>query len=611
MSDLKFAIEKLKAKIQLPQIVGEVVTLSQKAGRHLGLCPFHNEKTPSFYVFDSSYHCFGCGEHGDAIEFIKKTRSLSFIESLEFLSEKYRIEMPELKSPQSNARTNKLKDYYRAFIVAQNLFTRNLHSSSDNESANNALNYLKKRGFSDEKIKEFGFGLSINSYNQLTQELQKNSIDPKIAYELELLRPSKKKAGESYDFFRNRLMIPIRDKQGRIIAFGGRTLNNDPIKYVNSPNHPLFNKKNILYGLDFAKNSIGRKKRVFVAEGYMDVLQLWQQGIDESVAVLGTALSTEHLRMLEHLSPTVYLIFDGDSAGVKASLRTVSISLEFPKIQIKVINLPSDQDPDTYIKSHTLDDFERLVKQSQNLLHFVLQTELKEVPTLSVPDYIRKTVMPWIEQLSDPMQKNILLGEVSKISGIDQDKLVSLVEKSRPISSDNHSGSKALYSDPSGDRSASSATNSQELPERGFLELMGHLFFANPSEMKLDDLAKIMSNLEASQPWQDGLQKLVALLKLGARPSDIAADKLSLTFTGLDVQLNFLESLRKKEGAFETSNRKQSVELVLRTLENRKKTSGLKDLKLELARVQASEPVDKAQIARIMKQIEQLANLAT
>lgn len=265
------AKNRILSKVTLADVIGDTVNLTERGGRPVGCCPFHAEKTPSFVIYDDRYHCFGCKENGDAIEFVRKTQGLSFIESLKFLASRFGVEAPELeKSSQDLASQKRQASQYSMMLAAQKFYAEELQSPRGQE----ARRYLNERGFSDENIVAFGFGLTPPEGYGLIRALRRQNYGEDQMVECGLATMSSRD-NSKYDFFRGRLMIPIREPQGRVIAFGGRTMDGHKAKYINSRDSKMYDKSRTLFGFDRARTTIREKGRAIVVEGYMDTLQLW------------------------------------------------------------------------------------------------------------------------------------------------------------------------------------------------------------------------------------------------------------------------------------------------------------------------------------------------
>ena len=302
---IDIAKRRILERVSLKDLLSEKISFQNRAGRPVGLCPFHNEKSGSFTLYDDHYYCFGCQARGDAIEYVRQTEGLGYIDSLKYLAQKYTIDVPELEESQKHKfQKNHEAQLFKLLRDAHEFFIGNLKSAR----GQTASRYLEGRGYSKEQIEEYKFGLSPDQPFALIQYLLKKGYSIKDMIESSVASPSKRD-GKAYDFFRHRLIIPIYDKYGRVIAFGGRTMGNDPAKYKNSRETPLFDKSLVLYGFQTARTEMRQKKRAIVAEGYMDVLQLWNFGFKESVACLGTALTLAQLRQISNSTGVVYLLF--------------------------------------------------------------------------------------------------------------------------------------------------------------------------------------------------------------------------------------------------------------------------------------------------------------
>lgn len=344
-------LDELRARTPLPALVGRKARLVRSGRNWKACCPFHGEKTPSFYVYDDHFHCFGCGAHGDAISFVMRAEGASFTEAVERLAAEAGLEVPK-PSPEAAARERRARDLYGVLDAAAAAFQRRLRLP---EGAP-ALDYLRRRGLTDDTIARFGLGWSGGGRGVLAADLRPEGIEPAQLAEAGLMRPREGGAGgagaEGYtDLFFNRIIFPIRDRRGRIISFGGRILGDGQPKYVNGPETALFQKRRSLYGLDLAKEAAFRGAAVVAVEGYMDVIALHQAGFGGAVAPLGTALTPEQLEELWRLTPEPVLCFDGDAAGARAAARAAEAALPLlsPERSLRMATLPPGEDPDTLL----------------------------------------------------------------------------------------------------------------------------------------------------------------------------------------------------------------------------------------------------------------------
>ncbi|CAA9229423.1 MAG: DNA primase [uncultured Acetobacteraceae bacterium] len=338
-------LDDLRSRTPLSGLIGRKVRLARNGRQWKGCCPFHNEKTPSFYVYDDHFHCFGCGAHGDAITFLMRAEGASFPEAVERLASEAGVEVPK-PSREAQAREQRARDLHGVLAAAEAAYRARLHRPEGRA----ALDYLRRRGLSDETIARFGLGWSGEGRGALAAELKAEGIEPGQLVEAGLMKAREEGGGFS-DFFFNRVMFPIRDRRGRTISFGGRILGDGQPKYVNGPETALFQKRRSLYGLDLAREAAFRGHRVVAVEGYMDVIALHQGGFGAAVAPLGTALTAEQLGALWQLSPEPVLCFDGDAAGARAAARAAEIALPLlaPERTLSLATLPSGEDPDTLL----------------------------------------------------------------------------------------------------------------------------------------------------------------------------------------------------------------------------------------------------------------------
>ncbi|MHB0912127.1 MAG: DNA primase [Armatimonadota bacterium] len=384
MADSRDAIEEIRSRIGVLELVSEYVTLKRAGKGHKGLCPFHSEKTPSFTVNEEfqTWHCFGCGEHGDIFGFVMKTENLTFPEALERLARRAGVELDR-----DAGRPSRKEQLTGVNALAEDYFAKLLAATPA------ALNYLRDRGLADETIRQFGIGYAGPSWEGLTAYLAKNGASLADAVEVGLVM----KGDRGYrDRFRQRIIFPIQDVQERIVGYGGRALGDVQPKYLNSPETPLFVKTRLLYGLNFARKKIAEVGCAVVVEGYMDVITAHQAGFANCVATLGTALTLEHIKLLSRHTERVVLAYDADSAGMKAALRGASMFEDAP-CEVRIARLPAGDDPDSLIRKGQGADFDAAISGA-----------------LSVADYKLAVLMERYE-LSDPAGRAEMLKQASKV----------------------------------------------------------------------------------------------------------------------------------------------------------------------------------------------------
>lgn len=352
-------LDELRSRVNLEEIVSEYVPLKQKGRRFWGCCPFHNEKTPSFSVDSESqlYYCFGCHKGGTALNFVMEMERMEFQEAVKYLAERVHMALPEDKPARDNksfVTTQERERIYEANVNAARYF----HSILWTDEGAGALNYLYKRGLNDSDIRRFGLGTSPGGWDVLIRHLGEQGFEPPLLKKAGL---AVERDGKYYDMFRGRVIFPIINAQGRVLGFGGRAMGDAQPKYLNTPDTPVFNKRQGLYALNFARKERDAGHLVLV-EGYMDTVSLRKHGVRGVVATLGTALTQEQARLIKRYAPEVWISYDGDSAGQKAALRALDIFDGLDGLTPWVIDYPSGQDPDDFIRAHGREGFERLTR---------------------------------------------------------------------------------------------------------------------------------------------------------------------------------------------------------------------------------------------------------
>lgn len=365
-------LDDLRARTPLAPLIGRKTRLLRNGRQWKGCCPFHNEKTPSFYVYDDHFHCFGCGAHGDAITFLMRSEGAAFPEAVERLAAEAGMEVPK-PTPQAAARERRARDLHGVLAAAEAAFRRRLHQPEGRA----ALDYLRRRGLTDETIARFGLGWSGEGRGALAAELKAEGIEVAQLIEAGLMKPRDPggPGAGAVDLYFNRVMFPIRDRRSRVISFGGRVLGDGQPKYVNGPETELFRKRRSLYGLDLAREGAFRGAAVVVVEGYMDVIALQQAGFAGAVAPLGTALTADQLQALWEFFPGPIICFDGDSAGERAARHAANVSLpELDALRtLKFISLPQGEDPDSFVRSRGKREFHTLIEGAATLEGFLFE----------------------------------------------------------------------------------------------------------------------------------------------------------------------------------------------------------------------------------------------
>ncbi len=376
-------IEKVRESSDLAQILAPYVELKRAGGNLVGLCPFpdHKEKTPSFSVSEAkqAYYCFGCKRGGNVYTFLQQLRGMSFPESVEFLADRAGLPLPVVAaSPREEQARRAAKEekltYYKINRIAALHFQKNLRDLPANHSLKN---YLAKRGLRPETIDQFGLGFAPETWDDLFKELGRHRLPPQVSEQLGLLKKRTTGTAGHYDLFRHRLMFPIVSATAEVIGFGGRVLDDSMPKYLNSPESPLFSKGKTLYGLHESSKFIRTEEEVIVVEGYMDFLALFQVGITNVVATLGTALTDEHARVLGRLAKSVVVLFDGDSAGIEATERSLAVLLR-AGLAPKTVQLPDKKDPDEFVAENGVEALRELIRSGRDLYLATLARWMKD-----------------------------------------------------------------------------------------------------------------------------------------------------------------------------------------------------------------------------------------
>ena len=425
-------IDRLLSSINIVDVIGRRLTLERKGGAYWAKCPFHGsgeERTASFKVYEETgtYHCFGCKESGNAIHFLRKHDGLDFLEAVETLATQVGMEIPKQEAPVDTSNATKINNR------ASQVFYEQLKSDQGKKT----IKYLKERGISGETAKFFQLGYSSNKkptlYENLKNEFKEIDLDESGLF-------GKNDDGEHYDRFRDRLMFPIRNIKGECIAFGGRLLSDkkDQAKYLNSPETKTYKKKYELYGLYEIREINKRPESIFLVEGYMDVIGLFQHGIKNAVASSGTAFTQEQLRKILSYTNTIYIVFDGDEAGYKASWRAVenALSLLREDTRISFIFLEPNEDPDSYVSSNGKDAFLNLAKEAKSFSDFFFDyvKDQDDLSTLEGRSMVAKFALPLVNKISNDTLKEAYINEVSKICDLDFSKLIQGESKSKKVS---------------------------------------------------------------------------------------------------------------------------------------------------------------------------------
>lgn len=428
-------VDRIYAAANIVDIVGEYVTLRRKGVNYQACCPFHNEKTPSFVVSPSKgvYKCFGCGKGGNAVTFLMEHESITYPEALKMVAKRYGIEVREQEMTEEDVRRNDDRESMFALNGwAAEYFADYLHHQTEGMSV--GMTYFRqKRGMTDATIKKFGLGFCPAKGDRMSQDALAAGYKEQflLSTGLSIKRESD---GRLYDRFRDRVIFPVHNISGRIVAFGGRTLRTDKqvAKYQNSPESEIYSKKRELYGLYFAKKAIQQQDCAILVEGYTDVISMHQAGVENVVSSSGTSLTTDQIRLLNRFTKNITVIYDGDSAGIHASLRGIDMILK-EGMNVRVVLLPEPEDPDSFARSHTAAELQAYIRENErDFLDFKARLLLEDAQG----DPVKKAALigdmvQSITQIPDPIQRSVYIKECARTMDIDENILISEVARKR------------------------------------------------------------------------------------------------------------------------------------------------------------------------------------
>ena len=432
-------VDRIYAAANIVDIVSDYVTLRRKGVNYVACCPFHNEKTPSFVVSPAKglFKCFGCGKGGNAVTFLMEHESLTYPEALKMVAKRYGIEVHEKELSEEEVRRNDDRESMFALNGwAAEYFANYLHHEA--EGMNVGMSYFRRtRGLTDATIRKFGLGFCPAKGDRMSQAALAAGYKREFLLSTGLSLVSERD-GSLYDRFRDRVIFPVHNISGRIVAFGGRTLRTDKAvaKYQNSPESEIYSKKRELYGLYFAKKAIQQLNFAILVEGYLDVISMHQAGIENVVSSSGTSLTTEQIRLLGRFTKNITVIYDGDAAGIHASLRGIDMILK-EGMNVRVVLLPEPEDPDSFARAHTADEVQEYIRANeQDFLAFKARLLLKDAEG----DPIRKAALigdmvQSIAQIPDAIQRSVFIKECARIMDIDEQILISEVARKRLTSS--------------------------------------------------------------------------------------------------------------------------------------------------------------------------------
>ena len=425
-------IEEIRNSVSVVDVISEYVQLRKRGKNYIGLCPFHNEKTPSFTVTEEKqiYHCFGCHQGGNVFKFLMDYKKISFVEAVQEIAEQQGIEI-NYDNEGYNEKQSEQEIFYDINTEVARYFLNNLLNDAEGEIARE---YFQKRNLKVQTMRAFGLGYAHNGYENLVNFLKEKNIDLEKAVQLGVI--GRNKDGRVFDKLPGRIIFPIFSPNGRVVAFAGRKLREDDSggKYINSPESLIYIKGRILYGLSHAKDEIRKLDKAIIVEGYMDLISLYQAGVKNVVAVSGTALTDDQAQLLSRYTKNVVLLFDADTAGIKASMRSIEILLK-RDFDVKISTLPKGEDPDSYVNKFGKEAFDEIIKRAENFLEY--QTEYYETQgmfddPIKMAEAIRELVKP-IALVDDELKRNLLIRNIARKFNLREKLLETELDKALEI----------------------------------------------------------------------------------------------------------------------------------------------------------------------------------
>jgi len=420
---------EVRNRADILEIISEAVRLKRTGKNHLGLCPFHTEKTPSFTVSPDKqiFHCFGCGEGGNVFSFLMKYAGLSFPEAVRQVGRRYGINIPRRSlTPEQKKGINQRERLLMANQEAKTFYQNALMKTS---AGRNASEYLRRRGINDVIIETFALGFAPDGWRALTDHLKRAGFISDLARSAGLIVLNKQENGY-YDRFRNRIIFPIFDLGEQVVGFGGRIMDNGEPKYLNSPESPVYNKRRILYGLNRSRQACRRSGIIHIVEGYFDLLTLYQHGIENTAATLGTALTEEHIRLIKGHTEQTVLVFDADEGGIKAALRSCNLFLQ-AGIDARVLVLPDGHDPDSFVREFGADAFKSAVEKAPGMIGFIFDSAVDQFG-LSIEGKIRiiSHLQPVLADINDPIARSLYIRELADRIGVAEHAIQEKIRQS-------------------------------------------------------------------------------------------------------------------------------------------------------------------------------------
>lgn len=554
-------ISEIIEKNDIVDVISEYMNLKRSGSSYSGLCPFHSEKTPSFSVSPSKqiFRCFGCGEGGNVVTFIQKIEKVSYVEALRTLAERARIDLQEQKDQKELEKINLRKRLFKVNVEAARFFYTRLQKNQK------PMEYLKRRGLSDSIIKRFGLGYSEDAWRTLLDYLTAQGFDLELLHLAGLITKHKEGKGY-YDKFRNRVMFPIIDLRGNVIAFGGRVMDDSKPKYLNSPDTPVFNKGYNIYALNYAKK-IPNLQNIIIVEGYMDVIALHQYGVNNAVASLGTAFTDHQAKLLKRFSNEIIIAYDSDMAGQTATMKGLSI-LEKEGCIVKVLTLPSGKDPDEYVRKEGMEAFNDRVKKSMPLIEYKIESGKKGLDMDSIQDRITftKHLADILKDVESSVEVDAYIKKYAKMQ-IDEKAIYS--ELNRLKDKNNNGNYKHNILD------SRKNTKQTGKPQSGAAKV--EIALLNMSVNSYDTARKIFEQIEPSDFSYELTQKIAALINLKIKEGKTITAGEIISYFENDVEKSKVVEIFSGESIFETLD-VQGINLSIEKLKQSKINKRIQEL---------------------------------
>ena len=573
-------IDQIRDANDIVDLISEYVPLKKRGKNYVGLCPFHTEKDPSFNVIPTKqiFYCFGCQEGGNVIHFLMKHEKLGFVETVKLLAKRANIPLPKRTVDRQKAQA--LDKLYYANEVANEYFRKSFYRE---EPGKKARQYLNKRGFDPEIIKQFSLGYAPDDWEGFIRFAKTKDMEMEVLSQAGLVVPRSESSG-FYDRFRNRIIFPIFNLSGKVVGFGGRVLDEkDEPKYLNSPETPIYQKGKILYGLNFSKDEIRKKGSAVLVEGYVDLLSLYQAGIKNVVASSGTAFTPDQARLLSRYAEKIYLLFDADTAGQSATFRSVDL-LFSEGVEVFVVSLPKGEDPDSFVKKFGAEEVAKKIEQAQTFIDFKRSSLPKDFEELSLKEQ-EKVIFDLAEtakKITDDVRRNLFVKKVGQVFKIDETSIFKMMGKRT---------AKGTFT-PKKEASTFPVTV-QEKIEMGILRILMEdekLMKLTEGKLELDDF----STTEHKEIFQ--------LLRLSSGKSV----RISLSALLDKTKNEGTNQILSRIAAMDLGTAELSIQLAdhLRTLNNLKKDKKIKMLKESIKR--AEQQGDMETVNRLLKEHQKL-----